>query len=87
MIRRLAFTPAKPASRSHARLWLAACAGSEPADALPTRDREDLVYDLWSCGWTDQDIALHTRMTEYTTARIRTRLGLPARYREVRHAG
>lgn len=63
--------------RSGARLWRQCVAGNEPAEALPTRDREDLVWHLvHDLGWTDDEIAQHTRMTSYTTARIRRRLGL-----------
>jgi hypothetical protein len=47
-----------------------------PAEVLPTRDREDLVWHLHERGWTDDEIAEHTFMTLYTTARIRARLGL-----------
>jgi hypothetical protein len=53
-------------------------AGLEPADALSRRDRERVVRRLWSEGWTDVEIAVHTRMTTYTTGRIRGRLGLAA---------
>lgn len=62
--------------RSPRRRWIAACAGTLPADALPTRDREDLVRQLHQQGWTDVEIAEHTSMTTYTTGRIRARLGL-----------
>ncbi|WP_139219612.1 hypothetical protein [Actinopolyspora alba] len=52
--------------------------GSEPAEALSTTDREHLVRRCCEAGWTDAEIAARTGMTTYTTARIRTRLGLPA---------
>ena len=52
--------------------------GKEPAEALPQFARDWLVHELWSCGWTDLDIATLTRMSTYTTARIRERLGLTA---------
>lgn len=56
---------------------LAACRqGREPAEALPTYARDWLVHDLIGEGWTDAEIAAWTRMTTYTTARIRERLGL-----------
>jgi len=67
---------APAAARSDWRLWRACWEGREPADALPTQDREDLVWQLHQRGWSDEQIADHTRMTEYTTARIRARLGL-----------
>jgi hypothetical protein len=50
--------------------------GHEPAEALSTHDREHLVAEFVEAGWTDLQIACHTRMTTYTTARIRQRLGL-----------
>jgi hypothetical protein len=50
--------------------------GHEPAEALSTHDREHLVTELVEAGWTDLQIACHTRTTLYTTARIRSRLGL-----------
>lgn len=57
--------------------WKQCLAGDEPAEILPARDREDLVYVLvHELGWTDREVAAHTRMTDYTTARIRERLGL-----------
>jgi len=49
-----------------------------PAEALPPADRERLVGELWAAGWTDVEIATHTHMSTYTTARIRARLGLDA---------
>jgi hypothetical protein len=52
--------------------------GKEPAEALPRFARDWLVHELWSCGWTDLDISTLTRMSTYTTARIRERLGLTA---------
>jgi hypothetical protein len=67
-----------PGARSGVLLWKACCAGREPAEALDTRDREDLVAALVFRGWTDVEIAVLTRMSTYTTARIRSRLGLPA---------
>jgi hypothetical protein len=60
--------------RSGALLWTACCAGREPAEALDPRDREDLVADLDAAGWTLHEIAVHTRMTTYTTGRIAVRV-------------
>lgn len=58
---------------------LEACrTGHEPAEVLPTYAREWLVHELVCEGWTDLQIAEHTRMSTYTTARIRERLGLAA---------
>lgn len=59
-------------------VWRLALAGEWPADALSTLDRQALVLILHQRGWTDVEIACHTRMSTYTTARIRTRLGLAA---------
>lgn len=70
-------TPTVP--RSHWRKWQRCWEGLEPAEALSTRDREDLVWQLHERGWTDVEIAEHTRMTTYTAARIRERLGLCVR--------
>lgn len=50
--------------------------GHEPAEALPTYDRHRLVLTLYNRGWTDVQIAVHTRMTTYTTARIRGLIGV-----------
>ena len=50
--------------------------GKEPAESLPSYARDWLVRDLVTKGWTDVEIAAHTRMTTYTTGRIRERLGL-----------
>jgi hypothetical protein len=66
--------PAPP--RSRRELWLACWQGRLPAEVLPTKDREDLVWQLVTAGWSDLQIAQHTCMTVYTTARIRDHLGL-----------
>ena len=68
--------PLSPRSPLHQ--WTAACAGQLPAEALSTRDREDLVWQLHRHGWADREIAQHCHMSTYTTARIRARLGLAA---------
>ncbi|PXY17361.1 hypothetical protein [Prauserella flavalba] len=55
--------------------------GEMPAEALALVDPteiDQLLYRLWLNGWTDVEIATHTRMSTYTAARIRDRLGLPA---------
>lgn len=62
------------AARSGASLWAACCAGREPAEVLDPRDREDLVASLVERGWSDVQIAVLTRMSTYTTARIRVRV-------------
>lgn len=61
-------------ARSGQLLWAACCAGREPAESLDPRDREDLVAGLVERGWTDLEVATLTRMSLYTTARIRHRL-------------
>lgn len=62
------------AARSGALLWSACCAGREPAEALDPRDREDLVAALVERGWSDVQVAVLTRMSTYTAARIRVRV-------------
>lgn len=68
--------PASPPQRLHPALYRLCLAGREPAESLPTAERSALVAELHGLRWTDQEIADHTRMTLYTTARIRARLGL-----------
>jgi hypothetical protein len=34
------------------------------------------MRELWGHGWTDVQIAIHTKWTSYTVGRIRDRLGL-----------
>ena len=67
-----------PPQASRDALYLAALDGREPAEALTTRDRATLVFELHWSGFTDFEIAERCRMTLYTTARIRDRIGLPA---------
>src|SRR5690349_16706911 len=38
-------------------LWEACCAGYMPAEALPTREREDLIVTLFGRGWTLTEVA------------------------------
>lgn len=78
MNHRMPPTECPPAPRSKRWLWIQCWQGVMPAEALSTKDREDLVWNLVQQGWGDQQIAEHTRMTEYTTARIRERLELTA---------
>lgn len=55
--------------------------GELPAEALTnTGDREQLIHELWTAGWTDLQVAVHTRWTSYTVARIRERLGHAANH-------
>lgn len=74
--RKFTLTPPPPRRKSAWRTWRDCCAGLLPAELLSSREREDLVWHLHERGWTDLQIAEHTRMTLYTTARIRARLGL-----------
>jgi hypothetical protein len=63
--------------RANWKLWVRCLEGHEPAESLPNVDRADLVWHLiHDLGWTDREVADHTRMTDYTTARIREHLGL-----------
>lgn len=52
--------------------------GQLPAEGLTTTDREQLLRVLYRRGWSDLEVAVHTRMTLYTTVRIRNRIGLKA---------
>lgn len=60
------------------RTFAAVMAGEEPADALTSGDRRLLVARLWEQGMTDVEVAEVTRMTMFSSARIRTELDLPA---------
>lgn len=62
--------------RRNRAMWQACLRGQEPAESLPTREREQLLMLLVSRGLSDVEIALVTRMTVYTTVRIRERLGV-----------
>ncbi|MEZ5152090.1 hypothetical protein [Rhodococcus zopfii] len=50
--------------------------GEIPGEALTTNDRRVLIEALHARGYTDAQIATHTRWTTYTVARIRIELGL-----------
>lgn len=80
----LRITEAPPDTKwlSRQRMLRLAYDGHLPAEALSTKDRETLVWDLHAAGWTDCEIATHTRMTTFTTGRIRARLGLAAHHRK-----
>lgn len=58
--------------------YRAARLGREPAEALAREDRDRLVVELHRAGWSDVQIAQLTRMTTYTTVRIRAALDLQA---------
>lgn len=64
--------------RGTTKRYRRAYAGMLTAEELPQHERDSLVRQLVADGYTDRDIAWHTRMTEYTTIRIRERLGLQA---------
>lgn len=74
--RELTAAPTPRPRRSPTELWDACSRGELPAELLPQRDREDLVWQLHELGWTDAEIATHCRMTTYTAGRILDRLGL-----------
>lgn len=57
--------------------------GLLPAEALDTEQREHLVHELVTAGWTDRAIAQHTQQTLYTAGRIRDRIGLAPNREEV----
>lgn len=57
-------------------LYISCLAGKSPAEELSAVDRERLLRSLHARGWTDTQIAVHTLTTLYTTARIRSRMGL-----------
>lgn len=76
MRRRLTAPPPQPGNRADYRTWRQCCAGELPAEKLSTRDREDLIAELSELGWSDIDIAEHTKLSTYTVGRIRDRLGL-----------
>jgi hypothetical protein len=61
--------------------YKAALRGKEPAEALPTHLRWQLVAHLHEQGLTDLAIAIWTRQTVYTTTRIRRGLGLESNVR------
>lgn len=63
-------------------LYRACLNGHEPAEALEAADRARLVVVLNNRGWTDTEVAVHTRMSTYTATRIRRRLGLPINFPE-----
>ena len=69
-------SPRRSESGRSSRHYRACLEGDAPAEVLPPNVRELLVAVLHNRGWTDLEIACHTRMTLYTTARIRSRLGL-----------
>jgi hypothetical protein len=66
-------TPPPPTNRA---LYRRCLDGSEPAESLSMEWRERLLRILHNRGWTDCEIAVHTRMSTYTTARIRSRMRL-----------
>lgn len=69
--------PSKPSVRDLLGPWYALClAGKEPAELLGGEARKLLVQSLWRLGWTDLEIAVHTKWTEHVVARIRGYLEL-----------
>lgn len=78
--------PPPPLMRRVREDYLGAYYGHVPAEALPTHLRWRLVAQLHHAGWTDRQIAELTKLTEYTTARIRTGMGLKPNRGDVRGA-
>lgn len=70
--------PERPgtAPRALRKLFDQCRGGVLPAEILPAYARDWLVHELHGMGWSDVEIATHTRMSTYTTGRIRDRLGL-----------
>lgn len=65
------------------RRLLADCrAGRLPAEALSSKARADLFREFWAAGWTNQQIAEHTRTSGYTVDRIHTALFGPEMQRK-----
>lgn len=56
--------------------YRACLAGERPAEALEPSMRERLVAELHHRGWSDSEIAAHTRLQTYTVGRICDRLQL-----------
>lgn len=56
-------------------LWAACRAGREPAEALPTRLRAQLLVVLVRSGLSVAEVGHRTRMSEYTVRRILTERG------------
>ncbi len=64
-------------------IWVACVEGREPAESLPTKDREDLVHHLvHDLGWTDVEIAKLTYLATSVVARLRERIELPPNHHE-----
>ncbi|AUM18272.1 hypothetical protein CSW53_18120 [Rhodococcus ruber] len=59
--------------------------GREPGELLSPYDRRILIRNMHREGATDQDIALVTRWTLFTVARLRDELGLPPNHRPRNH--
>jgi len=57
-------------------LYECARLGLIPAEVLSQQQRWTLVAELHGAGWGDRRIAELTRLSEYTTARIRSLMGL-----------
>jgi hypothetical protein len=68
----------QPGRPVNAIQYRACLAGRDPAEVLCGADRDLLWRTLVGWGWTDRRVAEHTRMSTYTTVRIRERLGLSA---------
>lgn len=71
-------TPSRgpPERRGEWAAYRAAREGDLPAEALPTHLRWRLVAELHRAGLGDVEIAELTRLSTFTTARIRAGMGL-----------
>lgn len=63
-----------PATSPH--LFALCRRGQVPAEELSSEDRDRLIRMLWKRCWSVSEIAAHTKLSTYTTARILDRLGL-----------
>lgn len=66
--------PRSPTTNTHR--YNAAYAGEIPGEVLSLKDSDRLVAELHDLGWSDVEIATHTRWSTYTVARKRGRIGL-----------
>jgi hypothetical protein len=60
------------------RQWDRCLAGHEPAEVLSSEDRAALVAHLHGLGWSIAEVAVHTRLTDYTVSRLLRQAGARA---------
>jgi len=68
--------PRVSGARRAGELYERARLGLVPAEVLSSELRWRLVAELHRGGWSDAEIADHTRTTRYTVSRIRGEMGL-----------